>query len=99
MSCCSGCGDLSIRIIVDGDSSVCGVDPNRLTTGIINFTIGQRKGIKISSKDPLYVIRLDAKRNEVIVGKKNLLVINKIYLKDVNILGDFQNKDDLFIKV
>ena len=30
--------------------------------GIINFTIGQRKGIKISNKDPLYVIKLNAKK-------------------------------------
>jgi len=68
--------------------------------GIINFTIGQRKGIKISNKDPLYVVKLNAKKNEVIVGKKEFLVINKIYLKNLNILENF-NKDynNLFIKV
>jgi len=68
--------------------------------GIINFTIGQRKGIKISNKDPLYVIKLNAKKNEVIVGKKEFLVINKIYLKNLNILENFdKDYNNLFIKV
>ena len=41
--------------------------------GIINFTIGQRKGIKVSDKEPLYVIEINAEKNEIIVApKKNL---------------------------
>ena len=36
--------------------------------GIINYTIGQRKGIKISSVDPLYVTNIDADKNIIIVG-------------------------------
>jgi len=67
--------------------------------GIINFTIGQRKGIKISDTDPLYVIRLDAEKNEVIVGKRDFLAISKIYLKNVNVLGNLNSNDGLFIKV
>ena len=68
--------------------------------GIINFTIGQRKGIKISNKDPLYVIRLNAKKNEVVVGKKELLFIDKIYLKNLNLIGKLIcNESNLFIKV
>ena len=68
--------------------------------GIINFTIGQRKGIKISNKDPLYVIRLNAKKNEVVVGKKELLLIEKIYLKNLNLIGKLIcNESNLFIKV
>ena len=38
--------------------------------GIINYTIGQRKGIKIAEKDPLYVIKINAANNEIIVGSK-----------------------------
>ena len=41
--------------------------------GIINYTIGQRKGIKISDKNPLYVIKILANKNEIIVGKKEHL--------------------------
>ena len=55
--------------------------------GIINFTIGQRKGIKISSEKPLYVINLDAKKNTVIVGSKQNLEVKEIHLRALNILG------------
>ena len=40
--------------------------------GIINYTIGQRKGIKISDKNPLYVIKIIADKNEIIVGDKSI---------------------------
>ena len=68
--------------------------------GIINFTIGQRKGIGISSKDPLYVVNIVAKENKVIVGNKEALTIKKIYLRDVNLLGEINNNEkNTFIKV
>ena len=38
--------------------------------GIINFTIGQRKGIKVSDKEPLYVIKINSDKNEILVGSK-----------------------------
>ncbi len=69
--------------------------------GIINFTIGQRKGIKIADKQPLYVLKIDAKKNEIIVGPKKELVKKKIELKKLNFLSD--NKEELeseiFVKV
>ena len=68
--------------------------------GIINFTIGQRKGIKISHQDPLYVVNINAEKNEVTVGTKNNLAIKKIYLKNINFLGNLNFEDEnLFIKV
>ena len=69
--------------------------------GIINYTIGQRKKIRISDKNPLYVIEINANNNEIIVGPKDKLIKRKINLKDVNIItdniSDFEK--DLFIKV
>jgi tRNA-uridine 2-sulfurtransferase len=69
--------------------------------GIINYTIGQRKGIKISDKHPLYVIKIIADKNEIIVGDKQYLIKTKIDLKNLNIITkdkkDFEN--DLFVKV
>ena len=62
--------------------------------GIINYTIGQRKGIKISNEKPLYVINIDADNNTIIVGTKESLEIKKIKLRNLNILGnkkDFEN--------
>tara|TARA_B110000211_G_scaffold224534_1_gene275682 strand:- start:102 stop:1232 length:1131 start_codon:yes stop_codon:yes gene_type:complete len=55
--------------------------------GIINYTIGQRKGIKVSSTDPLYVLNINADKNEIIVGPKESLIIQNIELRDLNILG------------
>ena len=55
--------------------------------GIINYTIGQRKGIKISSDKPLYVININADSNTVIVGQKENLEIKTILLRDINILA------------
>jgi len=68
--------------------------------GIINFTIGQRKGIGVSHKEPLYVLNIDAKKNEVVIGNREALGIKKIYLKNLNFLCDInQHKSELFIKV
>ena len=69
--------------------------------GIINYTIGQRKRIKISDKNPLYVVEIVADKNEIIVGGKEHLVKTKINLKDLNIITsdkkDFEK--ELFVKV
>jgi tRNA-specific 2-thiouridylase len=69
--------------------------------GIINYTIGQRKGIGISNKEPLYVVKILATKNEIIVGAKENLVKTKINLKDLNIITndktDFEK--ELFVKV
>jgi len=68
--------------------------------GIINFTIGQRKGIKIAAKEPLYVIDINPDLNEIIIGTKNDLIKKKITLRDVNLLCDkkvFEN--EVFTKV
>ena len=80
--------------IVDIDGKIIGEHD-----GIINFTIGQRKGIKISSDCPLYVIHLDSKKNEVTVGKKDFLLVKKINLRNVNIIDKIENNNNLFVKV
>ena len=68
--------------------------------GIINYTIGQRKGIKISSDKPLYVININAENNTVTVGNKENLEIKKIKLRDLNILASKKELDEIInIKV
>lgn len=66
------------------------VDGRRLGAhdGIINFTIGQRRGLKIPSAEPLYVVRLNAARNEVVVGPRDSLRTHTLVLKNVNWLGE-----------
>ena len=56
--------------------------------GIINYTIGQRKGIGVAAAEPLYVVRLDAAWREVVVGPRDALRMHSLSLRDVNWLGD-----------
>jgi tRNA-specific 2-thiouridylase len=55
--------------------------------GIINFTVGQRKGLGISSPEPLYVVKLDPESHTVIVGPHEALATTKIQIREVNWLG------------
>ena len=68
--------------------------------GIINYTIGQRKGIKIADSNPLYVVNIDADNNTIIVGSKECLDVKEIKLRDLNILGTKNEFEDIInIKV
>ena len=68
--------------------------------GIINFTIGQRKGIKIADTDALYVLMINSDKNEIIVGPKDKLGKKEIEIKNLNLLvkkEEFEN--NIFVKV
>lgn len=54
--------------------------------GLIHYTIGQRKGLGVSYKEPLYVIRLDKTKNEVVVGTEDKLYTNILYANELNYL-------------
>jgi tRNA-uridine 2-sulfurtransferase len=56
--------------------------------GIINYTIGQRKGLGVAAPEPLYVVKLDASHREVVVGPREALRARTLHLRDVNWLGD-----------
>ena len=55
--------------------------------GIINFTIGQRRGLGIAATEPLYVVRLEHKTGRVVVGPREALLTQTVRLRDVNWLG------------
>jgi tRNA-specific 2-thiouridylase len=71
--------------------------------GIIHFTVGQRKGLGIAAREPLYVVRLDADAARVVVGPRAALSVRVIRLHDVNWIGDGALADaprrDVFVKV
>jgi tRNA-specific 2-thiouridylase len=74
--------------IVDEQGQVLGTHP-----GIIYFTIGQRKGLNISARlgdnnEPLFVLRLDAANNRVVVGPRAALAQTEVWLSDVNWLAE-----------
>lgn len=61
--------------------------------GLFNYTIGQRKGLNISYKEPLYVIQLDTKNNNLIVGTNNELFNQELIATNMNYLVE---KDEFF---
>lgn len=54
--------------------------------GIINYTVGQRKGLGISYSKPLYVVGKDLEKNRVILGEEKDLYSKKLFIKDVNFI-------------
>ncbi len=62
--------------------------------GILHYTIGQRKGLGVATGEPLYVVYLDARGRRVIVGPKEALETRRVYLRDVNWIGDSALFDD-----
>ncbi|MBA4791902.1 MAG: tRNA 2-thiouridine(34) synthase MnmA [Rhizobiales bacterium] len=55
--------------------------------GVMHYTIGQRKGLGISTPEPLFVISIDAARREVKVGPREALAVRALQVNDVNWLG------------
>ena len=56
--------------------------------GIVNFTIGQRRGLRVGGSEALYVVRLDAAARRVVVGPREALLTARIPLRAINWLGD-----------
>jgi tRNA-specific 2-thiouridylase len=68
--------------------------------GVINYTVGQRRGLGVATGQPLFVIKLDAGKRRVIVGPRAALGVSRIALKDVNWLGDDAIDDrDILVRV
>jgi tRNA-specific 2-thiouridylase len=56
--------------------------------GIVNYTIGQRRGLGIAAGEPIYVTGLDAERNTVVVGPREALEQTGVAVEQVNWLAD-----------
>jgi tRNA-specific 2-thiouridylase len=87
--------------IVDLDGKVLGAH-----SGIIHFTVGQRRGLGLATGAPLYVVRLDAERRRVVVGRREALRMSRIVLRDVNWIGEggigtelADDRREVFVKV
>lgn len=62
-------------------------------SGITNYTIGQRKGLGIANTESLYVVKIDAKQNTIILGNKQDLEQSSIYLRDY-VLSKYEDLPD-----
>ncbi len=57
--------------------------------GVIHYTIGQRRGLGIGGlSEPLYVVKLDVDKKQVVVGPKEMLATRTIPVREINWLGD-----------
>ncbi len=71
-------------------------------SGVINFTVGQRRGLGVATGEPLFVVKLDAANKRVIVGPRETLGVSRIMLKDVNWIGEGEtppNGRDILVRV
>ena len=55
--------------------------------GVTRYTIGQRRGLNIAVGDPLFVVKIDADKRQVIVGPREALLTQALSLKEANWLG------------
>ena len=69
-----------------GKGEIVDMDGRRLGShaGYLNYTVGQRRGLGISSPEPLYVVRTDPAANTVVVGAREDLAVNSLILEGVN---------------
>ncbi|MCK0196649.1 tRNA 2-thiouridine(34) synthase MnmA [Ancylobacter sp. 6x-1] len=57
-------------------------------SGVMRYTIGQRKGLGIAASEPLYVVGIDARQRRVVVGPRTALGITVVRVDAINWLGD-----------
>ncbi|MGL9718990.1 MAG: tRNA 2-thiouridine(34) synthase MnmA [Wolbachia sp.] len=67
--------------------------------GIVNFTVGQRKGLGIAHSEPLYVIKINAEDNEVVVGQVDTLMQRKVLIKELNWLEQPKKGMEVTVKL
>ncbi|MDD4615900.1 MAG: tRNA 2-thiouridine(34) synthase MnmA [Alphaproteobacteria bacterium] len=72
--------------------------------GLIHFTVGQRKGINLSARTgennaPLFVLRIDAKNNRIVVGPRESLAQRKVTLRELNWIGEDMPEEGLSVAV
>ncbi|MFQ5785016.1 MAG: tRNA 2-thiouridine(34) synthase MnmA [Alphaproteobacteria bacterium] len=61
--------------------------------GIVNFTVGQRRGLGIAWHEPLYVVRLEPARRRVVVGPRAALLGGRLTVRELNWLGESEPGD------
>ena len=67
--------------------------------GIINYTIGQRKGLGIALGRPAYVVKKDTENNTVVLGEEKDLYIRSFMVEDMNLISVAEITEPLHISV
>ena len=87
-------GALESGLVVHIDGTIMGSHD-----GIINYTVGQRKGLGISNEEPLYVVKLDAAKKQVIIGPKSALLKQSFIVRECNWLSDLPPNEPVIVKL
>jgi len=73
----------NIGEVLDKDANVVGEHK-----GYMHYTIGKRKGFTVKgAHEPHYVLSIDAKKNQIVVGKKDELACNRVVLDNLNMFS------------
>ncbi|MBS7008253.1 tRNA 2-thiouridine(34) synthase MnmA [Anaerostipes sp.] len=67
---------------VDMEGNILGVHK-----GIVSYTVGQRRGLGLSLKQPGYVVKIDKEKNEVVIGSNDDLMTDTLYGDQVNLMS------------
>lgn len=68
--------------------------------GIINYTIGQRRGLDVGGQEePLYVVRLEADQQRVVVGPRSALGRSSVFVREINWLDNAVNDNGMPVMV
>ncbi len=66
--------------------------------GVINFTVGQRRGLGISAAKPLYVLKIDAPGRRIVAGEKEQLLSRGLVATDLNLISTDRLNDSQRVK-
>lgn len=68
--------------------------------GIINYTVGQRKGLKLNLGKPGYIISINSLNGDITIGDEKDLYSNKIFITDINLInGHIPKSSNLYVKI
>jgi tRNA-uridine 2-sulfurtransferase len=84
-----------VRPEAESDGAIIDMDGQELGRhkGLIHYTVGQRRGLELGGLvEPLYVVRLEAETQSVVVGPKRALAVSAARISDPNWLGDAQGR-------
>jgi tRNA-specific 2-thiouridylase len=66
--------------------------------GIHRYTIGQRKGLRTISNEPLYVVRIDTQKNQIVVGKEEDIYTKELIAENLNWIAMEELEKELRVK-
>jgi tRNA-specific 2-thiouridylase len=66
--------------------------------GIHKYTIGQRKGLRTISNEPLYVVRIDTQKNQIVIGKEEDIYTKELVAEDLNWIAMEDLEKELRVK-